>query len=72
MACRHLNLTSNAGVVVTGYRNDPIGHRETLLNGAGRFPSAVLQPKISVHEVADLEFAAKLHHKIREFCPVAS
>jgi hypothetical protein len=72
VACRYLNFASNAGIVVTtGYRNDQIGHGETLPNGAGRFLAVVLQPKISVHEGADLEFAAELHHKVREFCPIA-
>ena len=64
----YLHLASNAGIVVTDYRDDPIGHGETLLNGAGRFIAAVLHPKISVQEGADLEFAGELHHKVHDFC----
>jgi len=64
----YLHLASNAGIVVTDYRDDPIGHGETLPNGAGRFTAAVLHPKISVKEGADLEFAGELHHKVHDFC----
>ena len=67
----YLHLASNAGIVVTGYRDDPIGHGETLPNGAGRFIDAVLRPKISVQEGADLEFAGELHHKVHDFCFIA-
>ena len=67
----YLHLASNAGIVVTGYRDDPIGHGETLPNGAGRFIAAVLRPKISVQEGADLEFAGNLHHKVHDFCFIA-
>lgn len=67
----YLHLASNAGIVVTGYRDDPIGHGETLPNGAGRFVTAVLRPKISVQVGADLEFAGNLHHKVHDFCFIA-
>ena len=67
----YLHLASNAGIVVTGYRDDPVGQGETLPNGAGRFLSAVLRPKISVQEGVDLEFAGELHHKVHEFCFIA-
>lgn len=67
----YLHLASNAGIVVTSYRDDPIGHGETLPNGAGRFLAAVLRPKISVQEGADLGFAGELHHKVHDFCFIA-
>lgn len=67
----YLHLASNAGIVVTGYRDDPIGHGETLPNGSGRFIAAVLRPKISVQEGADLEFAGNIHHKVHDFCFIA-
>ena len=67
----YLHLASNAGIVVTGYRDDPIGHGETLPNGAGRFLAAVLRPKNSVQEGADLGFAGELHHKVHDFCFIA-
>jgi organic hydroperoxide reductase OsmC/OhrA len=67
----YLHLASNAGIVVTDYHDDPIGHGETLPNGAGRFLAAVLRPKISVQEGADLGFAGELHHKVHDFCFIA-
>lgn len=67
----YLHLASNAGIIVTSYRDDPIGHGETLPNGAGRFLAAVLRPKISVKEGADLGFAGELHYKVHDFCFIA-
>jgi organic hydroperoxide reductase OsmC/OhrA len=67
----YLHLASNAGIVVTGYSDDPIGHGETLPNGAGRFLSATLRPKISVLAGTDLELAAALHRKVDAFCFIA-
>ncbi len=67
----YLHLASNAGIVVTAYRDDPVGHGETLANGAGRFLSAVLRPRISVQEGADLASAAALHHDVHDFCFIA-
>lgn len=67
----YLHLASNAGIVVTSYRDDPVGQGETLPNGAGRFLSAVLRPKISVQEGVDLEFAVELHHQVHDYCFIA-
>ena len=67
----YLHLASKAGIVVTGYRDDPMGHGETLANGDGRFLSAVLRPTISVVEGTDLKIAAELHHKVDEYCFIA-
>lgn len=67
----YLHLASKSGIVVTGYRDDPMGYGETLANGAGRFLSAVLRPTISVVEGTDLKIAAELHHKVDEYCFIA-
>lgn len=67
----YLHLASKAGIVVTGYRDDPVGHGETLPNGAGRFLAAVLRPTISVQEGADLKLAAELHEQVHDFCFIA-
>lgn len=67
----YLHLASNAGIIVTGYSDDPVGHGETLPNGAGRFLAAILRPKISVQEGANLELAAELHQKVHAFCFIA-
>ena len=67
----YLHLASNAGIVVHGYRDRPIGHGETLKSGAGRFVSAVLRPEIMVEAGADLAEAAAIHGRVHEFCFIA-
>lgn len=67
----YLHLASKAGIVVISYRDDPVGHGETLPNGAGRFLSAMLRPKISVHQGADVKLAAELHQKVHDLCFIA-
>jgi len=67
----YLHLASNAGIVVNNYRDNPVGHGETLPSGAGRFLSAVLRPTIKLQKGADLELAAALHQKVHAFCFIA-
>jgi len=67
----YLHLASNAGIVVHGYRDDPVGHAETAPSGAGRFVAAVLRPEITVERGADLAEAAAIHGRIHEFCFIA-
>ncbi len=67
----YLHLASDAGIVITEYRDNPIGHGETLPNGAGRFLSAVLRPEITVLPGANLELAHQLHERVHEFCFIA-
>ena len=67
----YLHLASDAGIVVTEYRDHPVGHGETLPNGAGRFLSAVLRPEITVRSGADLSVARSLHERVHEFCFIA-
>jgi organic hydroperoxide reductase OsmC/OhrA len=67
----YLHLASEAGIVVKAYRDEPLGHGETLPSGAGRFTSAVLRPEITVQRGADLQKAHELHHRVHEFCFIA-
>jgi organic hydroperoxide reductase OsmC/OhrA len=67
----YLHLASKAGIVVTGYRDDPIGLGETAPDGAGRFVSATLQPKITARPGADPERAEAIHHEIHKYCYIA-
>jgi len=67
----YLHLASNAGIIVNNYRDNPVGHGETLPSGAGRFLSAVLRPTIMLQKGADLELAAALHQKVHAFCFIA-
>lgn len=66
-----LHYASEAGIVVTGYQDNPIGVGEALPSGAGRFVSAQLRPQISLAEGSDPELADALHGKIHDVCFIA-
>ncbi len=66
-----LHLASNAGIVVTGYRDDPVGVGETGAGGAGRFLRATLRPTITVKRGANLLKADAIHHQIHDYCFIA-
>ncbi len=63
-----LHLASEAGIVVRGYEDAPIGVGDTGPRGAGRFLSAILRPTITVERGADLVKADALHHAVHDYC----
>lgn len=67
----YLHLASVAGIVVTDYRDDPLGHGESTPDGAGRFVAATLRPTISVQRGADLAAADAIHDEIGKVCFIA-
>lgn len=67
----YLHLASVAGIVVTDYRDDPVGHGESTPDGAGRFVGATLRPRIVVKKGADLLRAESIHHEIADVCFIA-
>jgi organic hydroperoxide reductase OsmC/OhrA len=67
----YLHLASKAGIVVTHYRDDPIGVGESTPDGTGRFVRAVLKPHVIVLPGADLGRAEAIHHEIAQFCFIA-
>ena len=67
----YLHLASNAGIVVRGYEDRPLGVGETEPGGAGRFVHAVLRPKVMVEHGTDLMKAEALHHEVHKFCFIA-
>lgn len=67
----YLHLASVAGIVVRGYRDQPIGVGESTPDGAGRFLSATLKPHIRVERGADLAKADAIHHEIHKVCFIA-
>ncbi|MCG6902055.1 MAG: OsmC family protein [Rhodobacter sp.] len=67
----YLHLASTAGIVVTGYRDEPLGIGETAPDGAGRFVRATLRPRISVARGADLDKADAIHRDIHKYCFIA-
>jgi len=67
----YLHLASNAGLTVLAYRDQPVGHAETLPGGAGRFVSAVLRPQIVLKRGDDVAVADAIHHEIHKVCFIA-
>jgi len=67
----YLHLASDAGIIVKGYEDDPVGVGENGPRGEGRFVSAVLRPKITVQRGADLAKADALHAEVHHFCFIA-
>lgn len=67
----YLHLASDAGVVVHGYQDDPVGIGETSPDGAGRFIRAVLRPTIELEEGCDTARADRIHDEIHKFCFIA-
>ncbi|MCC0065275.1 MAG: OsmC family protein [Defluviimonas sp.] len=67
----YLHYASEAGIVVLGYRDQPVGQAETLASGAGRFVSAELRPEITVAAGTDLAAAEAIHARIHAVCFIA-
>lgn len=67
----YLHYASEAGIIVTGYQDKPLGFAEVSTAGAGRFVSAVLRPRIIVRPGTDIDTATALHGRIHEVCFIA-
>lgn len=67
----YLHLASNAGIIVHGYEDSPVGVGETSPDGAGRFLRATLRPLIQVKAGADLRRADDIHQEIKRYCFIA-
>ena len=67
----YLHLASEAGLVVRGYEDSPLGIGETGARGEGRFVRAVLRPTIRLAAGADLARADALHQQVHQRCFIA-
>src|ERR1700722_2275072 len=67
-----LHRCSAAGVVVTGYRDRPIGTMTETADGGGYFTEVVLRPEVSFAEADDAGRADALHHRAHELCFIAN
>jgi organic hydroperoxide reductase OsmC/OhrA len=67
----YLHLASQAGIVVMGYVDDPVGHGESTPDGAGRFVGATLRPRITLAEGSDAAAADAIHGQIHQVCFIA-
>jgi organic hydroperoxide reductase OsmC/OhrA len=66
-----LHLASNAGILVRGYEDTPLGIGETGPRGEGRYVRAILRPAITVERGTDLERANSLHAEVHTYCFIA-
>lgn len=67
----YLHLASTAGIVVTGYEDQPLATGESEPSGAGRFLSVTLRPQITLQAGTDLARADAIHHDIHNYCYIA-
>ena len=68
----YLHLCSEAGIMVTEYRDRAEGTMVEGASGVGRFVSVTLRPEIAVNAGADLDKARALHHEAHEKCFIAN
>jgi organic hydroperoxide reductase OsmC/OhrA len=67
-----LHRCSVAGVVVTGYRDRPIGTMTETADGGGYFTEVVLRPEVSFAEPDDAGRADALHERAHKLCFIAN
>jgi organic hydroperoxide reductase OsmC/OhrA len=67
-----LHLCSAAGVVVTSYRDQPIGTMTETEDGGGHFTEIALRPEVGFAEPAQAARAAELHKRAHELCFIAN
>jgi len=67
-----LHLSSAAGVVVTSYRDQPIGTMTETEDGGGHFTEIVLRPEVGFAEPTEAARGAGLHKRAHELCFIAN
>jgi organic hydroperoxide reductase OsmC/OhrA len=68
----YLHLCANAKIVVTEYRDNPIGIMTETKDGGGRFTEVTLLPVVTVAAGSDSALAEQLHEKAHHLCFIAN
>lgn len=68
----YLHLCSDAGIVVTAYKDEATATMVETDNGGGRFTEVVLHPVVTITNEAMQEAAKTLHGKANELCFIAN
>ena len=68
----YLHLAAVAGVVVTEYVDSAEGTMEETADGAGRFVSVVLRPRVAIAAGSDAVRANELHRDAHAKCFIAN
>jgi organic hydroperoxide reductase OsmC/OhrA len=67
-----LHLCSAEGLVVTGYRDRPVGTMTETADGGGHFEEVVLRPEASFADPDQAARAGALHERAHELCFTAN
>jgi organic hydroperoxide reductase OsmC/OhrA len=68
----YLHVCADAGVVVTGYRDEARGTMAETAGGGGHFTGVVLRPRVSVRDASMAEAALRLHAEASARCFIAA
>ena len=68
----YLHLATNVGIVVTAYRDEPIGTMQEAADGSGSFTEVMLRPTVTVRAGANPIVAGELHHRAHAMCFIAN
>ncbi|AZA85138.1 peroxiredoxin [Chryseobacterium lactis] len=68
----YLHFCSEAGIIVTDYKDEAKGIMAETANGSGHFTEVTLYPTVTVTEESMIEKAEQLHHKANEYCFIAN
>ena len=66
-----LHLSSNAGIVVTDYRDDAVGTMTEHTDGSGEFTRVILRPHVVITDPGRITEAAALHARAHHLCFIA-
>jgi organic hydroperoxide reductase OsmC/OhrA len=67
-----LHLCAEAGVVVTGYTDNPTGIMTETENGGGKFQEVILRPEVTVQNPHSGELLEALHNKAHKLCFISN
>ena len=68
----YLHLCSDAGIVVTNYRDLATGKMCQTQDGGGKFTEVILKPEIIVVANSNVEQAKTLHEEAHKLCFIAN
>lgn len=67
----YLHFASDAGIIVTAYRDAASGEMVTHKTGAGEFSGVMLRPQVTITDAARVDEAHALHDKVGDYCFIA-
>ncbi|MEO6879114.1 MAG: OsmC family protein [Gemmatimonadaceae bacterium] len=68
----YLHLASEAGIVVTAYRDHAMGSMRESSDGGGAFAEVVLRPVVTAQRGAAAAVVSELHHRAHALCFIAN